>query len=72
MLPIFIPDMIFASRTWLAILVIISLVPLHNPIDWSIFLISMIGFPTFSLSLWPGRPELLKKFKNYGVKISNY
>jgi len=70
-LPIFLPEIILASRTCGAILVMISLVPLQSPSDWSMFLMSIIGVPTLSLILWFGSPEVYSELKNAGVMISN-
>jgi len=66
----FLPDIILASRTWSTILVMISLIPLQNPSHWSIFLKSITEVHTFSLILWLGRPEVLRKLRKSGVRIS--
>jgi len=49
--PMLLPVITFPSRTYLPILVIINLVPLHRPADWSRFLNNMTGTLTFNLVL---------------------
>ena len=66
----FLPEITFASITWFASLVTMSLVPLHKPSDWSIFLSSIICVPILSFILWLGSPEVVRVFKNSGVNTS--
>ena len=57
LLPVCVPVMISASITWLPNCVTRSLIPLHSPNDWSIFLTRITGTSTFSLISWFGTPE---------------
>jgi prepilin signal peptidase PulO-like enzyme (type II secretory pathway) len=66
----FLPDIMMASTTWLAIFVTIILVPLHIPDAWSRLRISIIGVPIFNVTLWFGKPDVLSEFRNSGVSVS--
>lgn len=50
--------------------VTVSLVPLHSPLAWSMFLISITGHLTFSFNRWFGIPELLIPLRNSVVNHS--
>lgn len=68
--PMFFPYMFFAWITWCVNLITISLIPLHNPSRWSIFLRSIIGVSIFNLILWLGSPKVVSIFKNSRVITS--
>jgi len=59
-----------APMTWFANLIIINLVLLHRPSDWSRFLNNIMGDPILSLMLWLGNVEIVNEFRNSGVMIS--
>jgi len=50
--------------------VAVNLVPLHSPLAWSMFLISIIGHPILSFNRWFGLPELLIPLQNSAVNHS--
>jgi len=65
------PEMTLPSMTYIPILVITNLVPLHNPYRVSIFLNNIIDTPTFNLNLWLGSPEAVMVLRNSGVWTSS-
>lgn len=66
------PEIIFASITWLPNVLTRSLVPLQKPIFESIFVSNITGTLTFNTNLWIGKPFDLRSFRISGeYKLSS-